>query len=67
MPLKGFKSVTVSEEAYKQAKQLTNLGLEESIGKAFANAMSEYREGKEELIEELLSVKAKWSQKFESK
>lgn len=63
MPLNGFKSVTVSEEAYEQAKQLTKLGLEDSIGKAFANAILEYREGREEMIEELLSVKAKWSQR----
>lgn len=62
MPLSGFKSITVSEEAYEHAKQLKKLGLEESIGKAFANAMKEYMEGKEEMIEELLSVKAKWSQ-----
>jgi len=63
MPLNGFKSVTVSEEAYEQAKQLTKLGLEDSIGKAFANAIKEYREGRGEMIEELLSVKAKWSQR----
>ena len=63
MPLSGFKSVTVPEEAYDQAKQLTKLGLEESIGKAFANAIREYREGREEMIEELLSVRAKWSQR----
>ena len=61
MPLNGFKSVTVSEEAYEQARQLAKLGLEESIGKAFANAIKEYREGRAEMIEELLSVKAKWS------
>lgn len=64
MPLIGFKSVTVSEEAYEQAKQLTTLGLEKSIGKAFANAIKEYREGREEMIEELLSVKAKWSKRL---
>ena len=64
MPLNGFKSVTVSEAAYDQAKQLTKLGLEESIGKAFANAIKEYREGREEMIKELLSVKAKWAKRL---
>ncbi len=64
MPLNGFKSVTVSEEAYDQAKQLTKLGLEESIGKAFANAIKEYLEGREEMIKELLSVKAKWAKRI---
>lgn len=64
MPLNGFKSVTVPEEAYEQARQLTKLGLEESIGKAFANAIKEYMCKREEMVNELLSVKAKWSQKI---
>jgi len=61
MPLNGYKSVTVSEEAYTLAKQLARLGLEENIGKAFANAIKEYAEKRKELIGELQAVKAKWS------
>ena len=64
MPLNGFKSVTVPEEAYEQARQLAKLGLEESIGRAFANAISEYMHKREDMVNELLSVKAKWSQKL---
>jgi hypothetical protein len=63
MPLSGFKSVTVSEEAYSQAKQLTSLGLEESIGKAFYNAIREYADKRQGLIKELRSVKEKWAKK----
>jgi len=63
MPLNGFKSVTVPEEAYSRAKQLTSLGLEESIGKAFENAIKEYTEKREGLIKELCSVKEKWAKK----
>lgn len=63
MPLSGFKSVTVPEEAYAQAKQLTSLGLEESIGKAFHNAIKEYVEQRKTLIKELRSVRDKWSKK----
>jgi len=67
VPVNGFKSVTISEEAYEQAKQLVKFGVEKSIGKAFANAIKEYMEDKEEMIEEMLSVKAKWSKRLESK
>lgn len=63
MPLSGYKSVTVPETAYSKAKQLANLGLEESIGKAFENAIKEYTEKREGLIKELCSVKEKWSKK----
>ena len=63
MPLNGYKSVTVSEEAYNLARQLAKLGLEDTIGKAFANAMKEYVKKREEYMQELISVKAKWSQK----
>jgi hypothetical protein len=63
MPLSGFKSVTVPEEAYCQAKQLAKLGLEDSIGKAFENAIKEYAEKRAGLIKELCSVKEKWSKK----
>lgn len=63
MPLNGYKSVTVPEEAYNLARQLTKLGLEDTIGKAFANAIKEYAKKREGYIHELLSVKAKWSQK----
>lgn len=63
MPLEGFKSVTVPEEAYSQARQLTRLGLEESIGKAFSKAMKEYTSKRQQLIKELISVKKKWSNK----
>jgi len=62
MPLNGYKSVTVPEEAYDLARQLARLGLEENIGKAFANAIKEYAKKREELIEELQAVKDKWSQ-----
>jgi hypothetical protein len=62
MPLEGYKSVTVPEEAYTLAKQLARLGLEENIGKAFANAIKEYAKKREELIKELQAVKAKWVQ-----
>jgi len=61
MPLSGFKSVTVPEEAYGKAKQLTKLGLEESIGKAFENAIKEYVEKRQGLIKDLCSVKQKWN------
>ena len=63
MPLEGFKSVTVVEEAYIQARQLTNLGIEENIGKAFSKAMKEYTAKRQQLIEELKAVKKKWSKK----
>lgn len=63
MPLNGFKSVTVPEEAYTQAKQLTRLGLEDSIGKAFHNAIKEYVKKRETLIKELRSVRDKWTKK----
>lgn len=63
MPLNGFKSVTVPEEAYIKAKQLTKLGLEESLGKAFHNAITEYVEKRKKLIGELRSVREKWSEK----
>ncbi len=63
MPLDGFKSVTVPEEAYSKAKQLITLGLEESLGKAFYNAISEYVEKRKALIDELRSVRKKWSEK----
>lgn len=63
MPLQGFKSITVPEEAYGQARQLTRLGLEDNIGKAFANAIKEYVERRKKLIEELVSVREKWSTK----
>ena len=63
MPLNGFKSVTVPETAYYKAKQLTKLGLEESIGKAFDNAINEYAEKRQGLIEDLKSVKEKWAKK----
>lgn len=63
MPLNGYKSVTVPEEAYNLARQLTKLGLEDTIGKAFANAIKEYAKKREDYIQELLAVKAKWSQK----
>ena len=62
MPLPGYKSVTVPEEAYVLAKQLTKLGLEESIGKVFANAVKEYAKKREKLIKELQEVKARWIQ-----
>lgn len=62
MPLRGYKSVTVPEEAYSLAKQLARLGLEENIGKAFANAIKEYAKKREGLIQELQAVKAKWMQ-----
>jgi len=61
MPLNGYKSITVPEEAYTSAKQLVNLGLEENIGKAFTNAIREYAKKREELIRELQAVKVKWS------
>lgn len=60
MPLNGYKSVTVPEAAYSQAKQLTNLGLEDSIGKAFENAIKEYTAKRQDLIKQLHSVKEKW-------
>jgi hypothetical protein len=63
MPLNGFKSVTVPENAYCQAKQLTTLGLEKSIGKAFENAIKEYTDKRQGLIKELRSVKEKWAKK----
>jgi hypothetical protein len=63
MPLNGFKSVTVPEDAYCKAKQLTSLGLEESIGKAFDNAIKEYAEKRQALIKELCAVKEKWTKK----
>jgi hypothetical protein len=63
LPLNGFKSVTVPESAYCQAKQLTSLGLEKTIGKAFENAIKEYAEKRQDLIEELCSVKEKWTKK----
>jgi len=63
MPLEGFKSVTVPEEAYNQAKQLTRLGLEESIGKAFSKAIQEYTSKREQLIKELTAIRQKWSNK----
>jgi hypothetical protein len=56
MPLNGFKSVTVPEKAYSKAKQLTNLGLEESIGKALEKAIMEYAEKRQGLVEELHAV-----------
>ena len=59
--------MTVPEEAYNLARQLTKLGLEDTIGKAFANAIKEYAKKREEYIQELLSVKAKWSRKEEAK
>lgn len=62
MPLSGYKSVTVPEEAYKLAKQLAKLGLEDNIGKAFANAIKEYAKRRERLIKELQEVRKKWSQ-----
>jgi hypothetical protein len=61
MPLSGFKSVTVSKEAYDQVKELICLGLEENIGKAFYNAINEYVKKREPLIKELKSVREKWS------
>lgn len=61
--MKGYKSVTVPEEAYKMASQLTKLGLEETIGKAFAAAMEEYMVKRDPMIREYLAVKEKWSQK----
>ena len=64
MPLNGYKSVTVSEEAYVQARELAKLGIEESIGKAFANAINEYMIKRRGMINELTSVKDKWSQKI---
>jgi len=60
--LSGYKSVTVPEEAYKLAKQLAKLGLEDNIGKAFANAIKEYAKRREGLIKELQEVRKKWSQ-----
>ncbi len=63
MPLNGFKSVTVPEEAYCNAKKLTNLGLEESIGKAFENAIKEYVQKRQGLIKDLCSVREKWNEK----
>jgi hypothetical protein len=65
MPLEGYKSVTVPEEAYNLAKQLARFGLEENIGKAFTNAIKEYAEKRAELIKELQRVKAKWSQGYQ--
>ena len=62
MPLNGYKSVTVPEEAYNLARQLAKLGLEDTIGKAFANAIKEYVKKREECIQELTSIKAKWTQ-----
>ena len=63
MPLDGFKSVTVPEEAYVKAKQLIRLGLEESLGRAFHKAINEYVEKRKALIDELRSVREKWSEK----
>ena len=60
--MSGYKSVTVPEEAYKLAKQLAKLGLEDNIGKAFANAIKEYAKRRERLIKELQEVRKKWSQ-----
>jgi hypothetical protein len=65
MPLSGFKSVTVPEEAYCKAKQLTNLGLEKSIGQAFENAIKEYMQKRQGLIKDLCQVKEKWNGKNE--
>jgi prefoldin subunit 5 len=65
MPLNGFKSVTVPEEAYCEAKQLISLGLEKSIGKAFENAIKEYSEKRQGLIKELKTVKEKWNKKID--
>ena len=53
-------------EAYEQARQLKELGLEKSIPKAFANAMKEYRARREKVIEELLSVRTKHSELLQS-
>jgi predicted CopG family antitoxin len=61
MPLSGYKSVTVPEEAYALAKELVRLGLEENMGKAFANAIKEYVKKREELIKGIQAVKQKWS------
>jgi len=63
MPLSGYRSVTIPEEAYCKAKELINLGLEESIGKAFENAIKEYTEKRQGLIKELCAVKDKWAKK----
>jgi len=64
LPLSGFKSVTVPEVAYNKAKQLINLGLEDSLGKAFLNAINEYTKKRQRYIEELETVKTKWSNKL---
>jgi hypothetical protein len=63
MPLSGYKSVTVPEEAYCKAKELISLGLEESIGKTFENAIKEYAENRQGLVKELKAVKDKWVKK----
>ena len=62
MPVPGYKSVTVPEEAYKLAEQLAKIGLEESISKAFSNAIKEYAKGREGLIKELQEIRKKWNQ-----
>jgi len=61
MPRSGYKSVTIPEQAYALAKMLVNLGLEESIGKAVANAMKEYVSRREQLIREVKAVRQKFS------
>lgn len=63
MPPSGYKSVTVPAYAHKLAEQLVKLGLEDSIGKAFTNAIKEYVERRKGLIKEIREVKAKWSLK----
>jgi len=65
LPLKGFKSVTVPEEAYVLAKRLVEVGLEENIGEAFSNALKEYVKRREQAIKELEAVKAKWKSTLE--
>lgn len=42
MSRKIYKSITVSEEAHRMAKELKRLGLADSISDAFAKAMNEY-------------------------
>jgi len=55
------KSVGIPEEIYALAEKLVRLGLEENMGKAFANAIKEYVKKREELIKGIQAVKQKWS------
>ncbi len=61
MPLNGFKSVSIPEEAYRIAESLVKNGLATSLSNAFDLSVAWYFKQKEPMVKEIEAVKKKYA------